>query len=661
MKYPKLFEPMTIGKVTINNRIALAPMGMVGLTTPDGHLTQRALDYYVERARGNVGLIITGLFKVENSIDACALDIARISPSSRWRLSEFCDTVHSLGSKIFIQLTAGFGRVLRPPRAKKTPVSASANPNYWDPEIICRPLETSEVSSIAASFGDAAQIVSDIGFDGIELHGHEGYLLDQFTTALWNRRTDKYGGDLKGRLTFPIEILSHIKERAGSDFPVQYRFGLKHYIKGLNQGALPGETFKEAGRDTNEGLQMAKMLEDAGFDALHVDAGCYDSWYWPHPPSYQEYGCMADLAAMVKPIVNIPVIAVGRLEIPELAEDIVRTKKADMIALGRGLLADPYWPKKTRAGQVSHIRPCVGCHGCFSRFEKFKPISCVLNPMSGREQLCPIKKATVKKDIIVVGGGIAGMEAARVARLRGHRVLLCEKEGQLGGHVITAGIPEFKKDLNRLLDWYDVELKESGVQILYHWEADLNWVCSHQPDALIVATGSKPNIPSLPGIMDHKPATCVDVLRGTVSAGKDVIIVGGGQIGCETALWLSQKNHNVTLVEELSELMQDGTSVPHMNRTMLTDLLANRRVAILTRTRVEEVASGGVNVVTSNGIKEFIPADTIVLATGMISIDHLFDSALSSDIPEVYAVGDCREVRNIAAAVWDAFEVARML
>ncbi len=207
------------------------------------------------------------------------------------------------------------------------------------------------------------------GIDGVELHGHEGYLFDQFTTAIWNRRKDKYGGDLQGRLTFPIDILNVIKKHAGKDFAVQYRFGIKHYMKALNSGALPGEKFKEAGRDIEEGLEMARLLEQAGFDSLHVDAGCYDSWYWAHPPTYQEHGCMVDMAALTKKVVKIPVIAVGRLDVPELAEKVIAEGKADMIAIGRGLLADAYWPAKAFAGKTEEIRPCIGCHdGCIWRF-----------------------------------------------------------------------------------------------------------------------------------------------------------------------------------------------------------------------------------------------------------------------------------------------------
>ncbi len=287
------------------------------------------------------------------------------------------------------------------------PVSASAVPHFHEPKILCRPLETVEVEKIVKAFGTAAEILAAAGVDGIELHGHEGYLFDQFTTSLWNQRTDNYGGNLKQRLTFPIEVLKEIKQHAGADFPVQYRFGLKHYIKGLNSGALQGESFSEAGRDISEGLEMAKLLEEAGFDALHVDAGCYDSWYWAHPPIYQEHGCMVDMAARVKEVVSIPVIAVGKLELPEQAERVIAEGKSDMIAIGRGLLADSHWPVKVAEGKTEDIRPCIGCHdGCIGRFMRGKPLSCAVNPACGREKLYALDRVEKPKKVVIVGGGI---------------------------------------------------------------------------------------------------------------------------------------------------------------------------------------------------------------------------------------------------------------
>ena len=656
LAYPKLFEPVSIGKVTIKNRIAMAPMGIVGLTNPDGSLTQRAVDYYVERARGGVGLIITGLFKVENEIDTMAGHSQTISRASRVPFRELCEEVHALGTKIFVQLTAGWGRVSRPFALHSKPVAVSAIPNYWNPSIICRPLETEEVEKIVAAFGRAAEIVAAASVDGIELHGHEGYLLDQFTTAIWNKRTDKYGGDLRHRLTFPIEVLREIRKRLGDSFPVQYRFGLKHYIKGLNAGALKGEHYVEAGRDVEEGLEMAKLLEEAGFDALHVDAGCYDSWYWSHPPVYQEHGCMVDMAAKAKEVVKVPVIAVGRLDIPELAEKVIVEEKADIVALGRGLLADPYWPIKTAEGKTEDIRPCMGCHeGCIGRFAR-GPLSCALNPACGRERMYKLTRADEKRKVLVIGGGIAGMEGARVAAIRGHKVVLYEKEKSLGGHLVEASVPDFKRDLKRLLAWYESQLKKLGVEVKLEAEASEALIDKERPDMVILATGSKPYIPDVPGIEKANVFTCIDLLLGKKKAGNVTVVIGGGLIGCETALWIADNSKEVTIVEMLPELMTSDPPIPHMNKVMMLDLLAMNKVNIETGARLQEITGEGVIIAGEAFGKKVIQADTVVLASGLKSDDELYRS-LAGKVPRLYAIGDCREPRNVMGAVWDGYEV----
>jgi 2-enoate reductase len=660
LAYPKLFEPISIGKVNIRNRIAMAPMGIVGLTNPDGNPGQRAIDYYIERARGGTGLIITGLFQVHNETGRGGGWMHGINQASPGPFGELCEAVHALGTKIFVQLTAGFGRVAPLRMANDRPVSASAIPHYQEPGIMCRALETGEVEEIVAAFGDAAEILAAAGVDGIELHGHEGYLFDQFTTAIWNKRTDKYGGNLKGRLTLPIEVLKIIKERAGADFPVQYRFGLKHYMKGFNSGALPGESYKEAGRDIAEGLEMARLLEAAGFDALHVDAGCYDSWYWAHPPVYQEHGCMVDMAARAKEVVKIPVIAVGRLEVPELAEKVIEAGKADMVALGRGLLADPYWPVKASEGRAEDIRPCIGCHdGCIWRFMRGKPLSCAVNPACGRERLYRLSQAEKPKMVLIIGGGVAGMEAARVAAVRGHKVVLYEKGKALGGHLVEASVPDFKKDLGMLLNWYKNQLEKLGVELKLETEVSAELVAGESPDVVIIATGSKPVIPDISGMDKASVFTCIDLMLGRKKAGKAVVVVGGGLIGCETALWLAKEGKQVTIIEILPELMTGSTPVAPMNRQMLLDLLVLNKVKVLTSARIREITAEGI-IVSGGDIKKTLKADTIVLAAGLKSYDTLVRE-LTGRFSRVYAIGDCQESRNIMGAIWDGFEVGRTI
>ncbi|HVN94830.1 MAG TPA: FAD-dependent oxidoreductase [Syntrophorhabdaceae bacterium] len=660
--YRKLFEPINIGKITLKNRIAMAPMGLLGLTDREGNPSPRAIDYYMERARGGVGLIITGLFKVENKIDVSRPYMTLISHSSLGPLGELGEAVHALGAKIFIQLTAGFGRVSRTPTAFGQPVSASAVAHYSDPSVTCRSLSTEEVEIIVRAFGDAAETVATAGMDGIELHGHEGYLLDQFTTALWNQRVDRYGGSLKARLTFPIEIVQEIKKRIGNEFPVVYRFGLKHFIKGPNRSAFKGEDFVEQGRDLDEGVKMARLLQGSGFDALHVDAGSYDSWYWAHPPIYQEHGCMIEMAASAKQAVSIPVIAVGRLESPDVAEQTLASGKADIIALGRGLLAEPRWPMIVRENRNEDLRPCIGCHdGCMGRFSTFRPLCCTVNPAVGREREYQLTPANTQKKVVVVGGGMAGMEAARAAAIRGHSITLYEKSERLGGHVIEAAVPEFKKDLKRLIEWYETQLKKLDIEIRLGIEATEQDVLEHNPDAALVATGSDHVMPDLPGIENRQVVTCTELLAGRSTAHGAVVVIGGGLMGCETALWLAQQGLNVSVVEMLPELMPDVLhAIPRMNRIMLLDLMTAHGVKTITGAEVQEIACNSVMIARASFEKNEVPAQTVVIATGMQPRDGLY-RALNNKIAHLYALGDCREPRNITGAIWDGYEVGRTI
>ena len=663
--YSKLFEPIKIGKVEIKNRIAMAPITLEGLYTQEGGFSQRAIDYLIERAKGGAGLIITGGFKVENEIEEYYISAF---PCITWNPPHFIETaseltagVHSFGAKIFVQLSGGFGRSAIPGRGRLAgqPVAPSAIPNYWNPTITCRELTTEEVERLARRFGEAAEIAVAAGFDGIGIHAvHEGYLIDQFTIAMFNKRTDKYGGDLRGRLTLPIEILHEIKSKVGKDFPVQPRFSIKSFVKDWRQGGLPGEEFQEAGRDTEEGLEAARILEEAGYDAFNADAGTYDSWYWAHPPCYQEYGCYLPLTEKLKKVVKVPVIVAGRMGLPELAEKAIVEGKADIIELGRGLLADPYWPNKVIEGRIKNIRPCLGCHnGCFTMTPLSKETSCAVNPACGRERTYTIEPTGKVKNVMVIGGGVAGMEVARVAALRGHKVALYEKNGKLGGHLIEASVPSFKKDEGRLLDWYKTELDELKVEINSGKEVSPEMVQEEKPDVVIVATGSKPVIPSVPGIDKEKVTTAADLLLGKKQAGESVVIIGGGLIGCEIALWLTQQGKKVTIVEMLDDLMRTNP-VPRPNRMMLLDLLKFHKVNILTNASPSEVTDEGVVLIDKSSHKSTIPADTVVLAVGLECDQELYNS-LAGKIPNLYIVGDAKLAQNIMYAVWDAYEIAR--
>ena len=659
--FQRLFDPISIGNVRLKNRIAMAPMAVDYMVNPDGSLNQRVVDYYLERVRNEVGMIICSVFKVENKIEALQECSPQITESSLGYLGDLCGAAHSYGAKVFVQLTAGYGRVAAPSTLRGPCVSASALSNFWDPGITCRALTTEEVEQIVQAMGEVAERLVIAGVDGVELHGHEGYLFDQFTSAIWNKRADKYGGSLENQLRFPIECLEEIRRRIGDRLAVQYRFGLKHYMKDANSGALPGEEFQEFGRDVDEGLEMAGRLEKAGFDALHVDAGCYESHYWSHPPMYQKHGCMVEMPAKAKRVVKIPVIGVGRLDIPELAEKIVEDGKVDIIAIGRGLLADPHWAARVKTGKVEDIRPCVGCYdGCFTRYALLRHISCALNPSSGRERTYQLIPAHTAKRIVVIGGGIAGMEAARVAAIRGHDVTLYEKETSLGGMIKCAAVPEFKNDLKRLLAWYERQIRKTGVQVKLGTMVSPEDVAEENPGAVFVATGAKPIIPDIPGIEKDNVATSVDILEGKTTVGDSAVIIGGGLVGCEIAIWLAQKGKRATIVEMLPTLMSGGIRVPGQVKMMIHDLLAAHDVDIVTRTRVSEITSQGVRAIQQDFRMREVTADTVVLAMGMAADRQLYDN-LAERLDCVYALGDCREPKNIMNAVWDAYEIARTI
>jgi 2-enoate reductase len=662
-QFRHLFKSVKIGGVEIKNRIAMAPMGLAGLVNSDGSLGSRAIDYYMERVRGGVGLIITHACKVENEIDPVlkGLGFPIVTYTGSGPFAELAEAAHAFGAKIFVQLSAGWGRTAPPKILHKKPVSASAISNYWDPTITCREVTTEEVESLVKAFGPAAEILAEAGVDGIELHGHEGYLFDQFTTALWNRRTDKYGGDLSSRLRFSIEVLREIKRQVGKNFPVQYRFGLKHYMKSSHTGALPEEEYVEAGRDVQEGLKMAKMLEEAGFDALHVDAGCYESWYWAHPPGYQKHGCMIDMAEKVKKIVKIPVITVGRLDVPELAENVIGEGKADLVAIGRGLLADPFWVKKVEDGAQKYIRPCLGCHdGCLGRLVAGRPTSCAVNPASGRERAYALNPTSKSKTIMVIGGGVAGMEAGRVAALRGHKVVIYEKSDKLGGHVTEAALMPFKASEQKLLNWYKTELENLKVEIHLKAEVTSAFVHEKNPDAVIVATGSKEIRLNVPGADKQIMITACDFLVGKRQAGEKVVVIGGGQVGCEIALWLAQQGKKVTIVEKLDDVLIGGRPIPWSNRKMLLDLLTFHKVNVMTNVSLFEVIDKGAVVIDKCFGRGTLPADMIILAVGLEPEQEIY-RLLKGHLANLYLIGDAREAKNIMNAIWDAYEVAHVI
>lgn len=653
-KYRKLFEPATIGTMRLKNRLVMAPMGVLGLMENDGLLGLRALDYYEERARGGVGLIITSAAFVSSKFDPLWTDgryfpLPRMdTPAAAYRFNQLAERVHNYDCKLCVQLTAGLGRVSRPLYTRGTQfVSASANRAYWNPSITTRPLAIEEIEEIMSGFGTAAAMCRRAGVDAVELHCHEGYLFDQFMTALWNKRNDKYGGVTQmERMTFPLEALQSIKQATDGAMPVIFRFSMTH--------KMPG------GRTVEEGREICRIVEDAGVAALDIDAGCYERWYWAHPPTYQPPACILDMAEEAKRTVkNIPVICVGKMYYPDVAVRAIEEGKADFVAIGRGLLADSEWPNKTKKGKTAEIRPCIGCHeGCLAQNRRFS-LSCAVNPACGNEQSLRLTPAEVKKRVVVVGGGPGGMEAARVCKLRGHDVVLYEKAGELGGQVIAASVPDFKSDLRLLLDYYRNEMRRLGVTIHLNTEVTVEKLITAKPDVVFIATGAVAKIPDLSGVNKPRVASAIDVLLGKAAIGQRVVIVGGNSVACETAVYLARQGKQITIVKRMRPLLRDMVHV-HANREMLINMLEECNVTISANIAVDEVTKDGLRVLDKDMVKREISADTVIFATGLVSCDNLSE-ALREKVEEVYRIGDCVAPGNIIDAVWQAFGKARLV
>jgi 2-enoate reductase len=568
-KYRNLFQPIKIKNVVIKNRFAMAPMGLLGLSDSEGGFSQKGIDYLAERAKGGVGLIITGVTFVDNEIEVHSLPSGPFpnhNPVHFIRTAkEMTERVHAYDAKIFMQLSAGFGRVLAHSNFGEhplPPVAPSPIPHLWQDKM-CRELTVEEIQTIVRQFGKAACNCKRSGVDGVQIHAvHEGYLLDQFAISFFNRRTDEYGGSLENRLRFAREVVEEIKRTCGEDYPVTLRYSPKSFLKDWRDGALPGEDFLEKGRDLDEGIEAAKLLVAYGYDALDVDVGCYDAWWWSHPPMYQEKGLYRPYAKLMKQTVDVPIICARRMDNPEMAAAALEDGTCDMIGLGRPLLADPDYVNKLRAGRLEDIRPCISCQeGCMGRIQNFGVVNCAVNPRTGRESFSRLNPTARKKKILIAGGGVAGCEAARILALRGHEPVLYEKSGELGGNLLPGGAPDFKEDDIALAKWYRTQLQKLQVPVYLHTEVTRDFVLASNADAVIVATGSTPKV--FPLGDDEKVYTAADVLLKKKDPGQKTVIIGGGLVGCETALWLKRQGKNVTIIEALEQLLAlNAASVP---------------------------------------------------------------------------------------------------
>lgn len=681
-KFEPLFTPWKIGNVEIKNRIVLCPMGgtsIFGWMEPH-HFDKDAADFFMELAKNNVGLIIPGIAPLKNLIGGQWL---YKSKRSFKKLKPYMEEFHKTGAKMFVQLTAGFGRSFSVPNGMVPmlkskflntllkPIidiqylcaSPSKLPARWVEGGLTRALTKKEIEKMIDAFAKTAKMCKDAGVDGVEIHAvHEGYLLDQFTTAYTNQRTDEYGGSFENRYRFPVEVVKAIKALCGQDYPVSLRYSVVSKTKDFCVGAIPGEKYTEVGRNMEESEKAAKYLQDAGYDMLDADNGTYDAWYWAHPPMYMPLNCNLDDVSHIKKFVDIPVVCAGRME-PVTAAKAIKEGKIDAMGVARQFLVDHTWVTKLINDELDEIQPCICCHNACLPMSHYKGIAngaamadtqhmsrCAINPITMQNHKFDIVPAKKQKKVAVIGGGVGGIEVARIATLRGHKVTIYEKTDKLGGVFIAAATPSFKEKDRMLIEWYRKQIAKLPIEVKFNTEVkDLSEI---DADEIVIATGATPKKARIPGF--EKTIEACDYLLSDKNVGDNVVIIGGGLTGCEIAYELSLNGKHPVIVEALNDLM----ATPKLclaNSSYLRDYLKYKNVPVYLESKVMEIKDDGVIIEDKNGKRTAVKADNVISAIGYNP------NPLVKKGRHVHVVGDALQVGNLRTVVWRAWEVAEKI
>ena len=642
--YSILWRPIDINKCRIRNRISMSGMGTFTPTTVDQVETESGLRYYEERAKGGIGLIHTGAYFIDEKTAQGGRTLDFSTDKSIPSGTQLTERVHRWGAKIFAQLSCGTGRNGMPQIGERVPISSSENPSFYNPDMICRALTIDEIEEMMEHWKVAAQNAVFMGFDGIQIHAHAGYLMDQFMSEIWNHRKDQYGGSFENRCRFAMETVDAIRSVVGPDFPITYRISLDHRFPG--------------GRTIEESMKILDVLDKCGIDAFDIDAACYETMDYIFPTRYTGEACMAYVCEEARKHITHPIINTGNHSM-ESAVELIESGNADIAQFGRQSIADPQFANKLREGRREDVRPCIVCNEeCIGRiFGRLTQLSCTVNPSVGFETAMEVKPVTRPTNVVVIGGGPGGLEAARCAAERGCSVTLYEKGDKIGGTFLTIATGDFKWRIPQLIEWYGVQLKKLGVKVVLNAEITADDPVLKSADAIFVATGSRPTVPHIPGIDNKKVIDVVDVHKNGMPEGERVVICGGGLSACDTAIEYGAKGRKISIVEMLPDV---GNDVMVVNKISVDRLLKEYGVELLTSTKVVGITDEGVEV-EHEGAKRVVPADVIVSAFGRSRNLELADAIQNAYPTKTTIIGDCMKPAKAGPAIREGFYAAMSL